>query len=97
LPTEVMQIYLFLYTLIPPKHLAPLPEEQKPSYKAAQNKTNLEIAKAENDVIFLDAKDKEVFATYDPDSPESLIALKIQQSKYLEGSLYIGNYVEDNL
>lgn len=63
----------------------------------AQNKTNLEIAKAENDVIFLDAKDKEVFATYDPDSPESLIALKIQQSKYLEGSLYIGNYVEDNL
>ena len=63
----------------------------------AQNKTNLEIAKAENDVIFLDAKDKEVFATYNPDSPESLIALKIQQSKYLEGSLYIGNYVEDNL
>lgn len=63
----------------------------------AQNKANLEIAKAENDVIFLDAKDKEVFATYDPDSPESLIALKIQQSKYLEGSLYIGNYVEDNL
>lgn len=63
----------------------------------AQNKTNLEIAKAENDVIFLDAKDKEVFASYDPDSPESLIALKIQQSKYLEASLYIGNYVEDNL
>lgn len=63
----------------------------------AQNKANLEIAKAENDVIFLDAKDKEVFASYDPTSPESLIALKIQQSKYLEGSLYIGNFVEDNL
>ncbi len=63
----------------------------------AQNKANLEIAKAENDVIFLDAKDKEVFASYDPNSPESLIALKIQQSKYLEGSLYIGNFVEDNL
>lgn len=63
----------------------------------AQNKANLEIAKAENDVIFLDAKDKEVFASYNPNSPESLIALKIQQSKYLEGSLYIGNFVEDNL
>lgn len=63
----------------------------------AQNKTNLEVAKAENDVILLDAKDKEIFASYDPTSPESLIALKIQQSKYLEGSLYIGNYVEDNL
>lgn len=61
-----------------------------------QNKTNLEVAKAENDVIFLDAKDKEVFASYDPKSPESLIALKIQQSKYLESSLVFGGYVEEN-
>lgn len=61
-----------------------------------QNKKNLEVAKAENDVIFLDEKDKEVFATYDPGSPESLIALKIQQSKYLESSLLFGSMVEEN-
>ncbi|SHK04852.1 N-acetylmuramoyl-L-alanine amidase [Epilithonimonas mollis] len=61
-----------------------------------QNKTNLEVAKAENDVIFLDEKDKENFASYNPSSPESLIALKIQQSKYLEASLTIGGMVEDN-
>lgn len=61
-----------------------------------QNKTNLEVAKAENDVIFLDEKDKETFASYDPSSPESLIALKIQQSKYLEASLLLGGFVEDN-
>ena len=61
-----------------------------------QNNTNLEVAKAENDVIFLDEKDKENFASYDPNSPESLIALKIQQSKYLEASLTIGGLVEDN-
>lgn len=61
-----------------------------------QNKTNLEVAKAENDVIFLDEKDRETFATYDPKSPESLIALKIQQSKYLETSLLFGSYVEGN-
>ncbi len=61
-----------------------------------QNKTNLEVAKAENDVIFLDEKDKEMFASYDPKSPESLIALKIQQSKYLESSLLFGSFVEDN-
>ena len=48
-----------------------------------QNKTNLEVAKAENDVIYLDEKDRQMFASYDPKSPESLIALKIQQSKYL--------------
>lgn len=61
-----------------------------------QNKTNLEVAKRENDVIFLDEKDKERFASYDPSSPESLIALKIQQSKYLESSLIFGGYVEEN-
>ena len=61
-----------------------------------QNKTNLEVAKRENDVIFLDSKDKETFASYDPSSPESLIALKIQQSKYLESSLIFGGFVEDN-
>jgi N-acetylmuramoyl-L-alanine amidase len=61
-----------------------------------QNRTNLEVAKRENDVIFLDAKDKELFSSYDPTSPESLIALKIQQSKYLESSLIFGGFVEDN-
>lgn len=61
-----------------------------------QNRTNLEVAKAENDVIFLDAKDRETFASYDPNSPESLIALKIQQSRYLERSLIFGGFVEDN-
>lgn len=61
-----------------------------------QNKANLEVAKRENDVIFLDEKDKQKFASYDPTSPESLIALKIQQSKYLEASLLMGGFVEDN-
>ncbi len=61
-----------------------------------QNRTNLEVAKAENEVIYLDEKDREMFASYDPKSPESLIALKIQQSKYLESSLLLGSMVEDN-
>jgi len=61
-----------------------------------QNKTNLEVAKAENDVIYLDEKDKENFSSYDPNSPESLIALKVQQSKYLESSLLLGSFVEEN-
>lgn len=59
------------------------------------SRANLEVAKAENDVIYLDEKDKEVFASYDPTSPESLIALKIQQEKYREASLTIGSFVED--
>ncbi|KNB62463.1 N-acetylmuramoyl-L-alanine amidase [Chryseobacterium aquaticum] len=61
-----------------------------------QNDTNLEVAKRENDVIYLDEKDKQTFGTYDAKSPESLIALKLQQSKYLESSLLLGGLVEDN-
>lgn len=61
-----------------------------------QNDTNLEVAKRENDVIFLDEKDKQTFGSYDPKSPESLIALKLQQSKYLESSLLLGGLVEGN-
>ena len=62
----------------------------------AQNNENLEVAKRENDVIFLDDKDKEIFGSYNSKSPESLIALKLQQSKYLEGSLMLGSLVEEN-
>lgn len=61
-----------------------------------QNKTNLEVAKRENDVVFLDEKDRERFASYDPNSPESLIALKVNQSKYLMASLTFGAMVEEN-
>lgn len=61
-----------------------------------QNKANLEVAKAENEVIFLDENDKQNFANYDPRSPESLIALKIQQGKYLEASQWLGALVEEN-
>ncbi|WP_435524902.1 N-acetylmuramoyl-L-alanine amidase family protein [Chryseobacterium indoltheticum] len=47
----------------------------------AQNGENLEVAKQKrNSVIYLDEKDRETFASYDPSSPESLIALKLQQS-----------------
>ncbi|KMQ68187.1 cell wall hydrolase [Chryseobacterium sp. FH2] len=61
-----------------------------------QNDENLEVAKRENDVIFLDEKDKQTFGSYDANSPESLIALKLQQSKYLESSLLLGGLIEDN-
>ncbi|REC78135.1 N-acetylmuramoyl-L-alanine amidase [Chryseobacterium elymi] len=61
-----------------------------------QNDENLEVAKRENDVIFLDEKDRQTFGSYNPSSPESLIALKLQQSKYLESSLLLGGLVEGN-
>lgn len=61
-----------------------------------QNRRNLEVAKEENDVIFLNEEDRQTFSSYNPNSPESLIALKNQQSKYLQASLAIGSFIEDN-
>lgn len=61
-----------------------------------QNDTNLEVAMRENDVIYLDAQDRATFSSYDPKSPESLISLKIQQSKYLANSLALGGNIEEN-
>lgn len=61
-----------------------------------QNRENLEVAKRENDVIYLNEEDKQTLASYDPNSPESLIAIKMQQSKYLEKSLVVGSYAEEN-
>lgn len=62
----------------------------------AQNNTNLNVAKAENEVIYLDAQDRQKFASYDPTSPESLIALKLQQARYREASTILAGYIEDN-
>jgi len=62
-----------------------------------QNNANLEVAKRENSVIYLDEEDRRRFEHYNPNSPESLIALKIQQAKYLEKSLLIGSLIQDNL
>ncbi|MDO4224891.1 MAG: N-acetylmuramoyl-L-alanine amidase [Bergeyella zoohelcum] len=61
-----------------------------------RNDENLEVVKNENQVAFLDEKDKENFAYYDPSSPESLIAMKIQQARYLESSLKLASFVEEN-
>lgn len=61
-----------------------------------QNQANLEVAKRENSVIYLDKEDRRRFEHYNPDSPESLIALKIQQAKYLQRSLLLGSLIQKN-
>lgn len=62
----------------------------------AQNNTNLEVAKAENEVVYLDAQDRQNFASYDPRSPESLIALKLQQARYRDASTILAGFIEEN-
>ena len=60
------------------------------------NKANLEIAKKENSVIFLEENYKEKYNGFDPNSPESLIGLTLMQEDYLDQSILLASYVQDN-
>lgn len=61
-----------------------------------RNKTNLEVAKKENEVIYLEDDYELNYEGYDPNSPESLIGLTIMQEEYLDQSITLASYVQDN-
>ncbi len=55
---------------------------------------NLEVAKRENSVIFLEEDYEETYQGFDPNSPESLIGLMIMQEDYLDQSIELASYIE---
>ncbi len=57
---------------------------------------NFEFAKRENEVIFLEDNYEENYAGFDPSSPESEIALTIEQEVYVEQSVILARKIEDN-
>lgn len=61
-----------------------------------KNAQNLEIAKKENQVIFLEDNYHETYGGFDPNAPESLIGLIILQEEYLEQSITIASHIQDN-
>ncbi len=56
---------------------------------------NLEVVKRENSVIFLEDNYKETYKGYDPNSPESLVVTDIVGEEYLEHSIKLARYIED--
>lgn len=60
----------------------------------SKNKTNLEVAKRENSVIFLEDNYEETYGGFDPNSPESLISLIIMQEEYLDQSIELASYIQ---
>ena len=60
------------------------------------NQRNFEIAKKENEVIFLEADYEQHYEGFDPKSPESLIGLTIIQEVYLDESIRLARQIEDN-
>lgn len=62
-----------------------------------RNKENLELAKRENSVIYLEENYEEVYGSFDPNSPSSLIGLTIAQEEYLDQSIQLASLVQNNI
>jgi len=60
------------------------------------NQRNFEIAKKENEVIFLEADYQKHYEGFDPNSPESMIGITLMQEEYLEQSIRLARLVEDS-
>lgn len=60
-----------------------------------RNKTNLAVAKRENDVILLE-EDYEKHYSYDPNSPASIISLTLLQEDFLDESIRIAKIMQDS-
>lgn len=58
-------------------------------------KSNLQVAKKENEVITLEADYKLKYAGYDPKSPESLIGITLIQEENLNQSMAVASVIQD--
>ena len=56
---------------------------------------NLEVAKKENSVIYLEEDYQQKYQGFDPNSPESLILLSLEQHAYQENSLLLAANIEN--
>lgn len=61
-----------------------------------RNDTNLNVAKAENSVIFLEDNYQESYAQYDLNNPESAIGLELEQEEFLDQSVFFASLIQDN-
>lgn len=60
----------------------------------SKNKSNLEVAKKENQVITLEQDYKTVYAGYDPSNPESIIGLTLIQEQYILQSADLASKIQ---
>lgn len=57
---------------------------------------NMEVAKRENSVIYLEEDYKVTYNGFDPDSPESHIGLTLLQEEYLDQSILLADFIQKN-
>ena len=59
-----------------------------------KNEANLEVAKRENSVIYLEDNYEETYKDFNPESPEAMISLILSQEDYLDRSIELADYIE---
>ncbi|WP_338733986.1 N-acetylmuramoyl-L-alanine amidase family protein [Mangrovimonas cancribranchiae] len=57
---------------------------------------NFNVAKAENEVIYLEDNYEKHYEGFDPNSPDSFIGLTLMQEEYVEQSIMLANFIETN-
>ena len=57
---------------------------------------NFEVAKAENEVIFLEDDYEKNYGGFDPNSPESILGVSLAQEEYTDQSILLASLIESN-
>ncbi|WP_250436458.1 N-acetylmuramoyl-L-alanine amidase [Hanstruepera flava] len=60
------------------------------------NERNFNIAKKENEVIYLEDDYEKHYEGFDPNSPESMIGLTLMQEEFLDQSIQLAGLIENN-
>ena len=60
-----------------------------------RNKTNFDVAKAENEVIYLEEDYEKKYAGFNPNSPEAVIGLTLAQEEYLDQSIQLASLIQN--
>ncbi|MBU2949207.1 N-acetylmuramoyl-L-alanine amidase [Tamlana agarivorans] len=60
-----------------------------------RNKTNFEVAKKENSVIFMEDDYEKNYAGFNPNSPESVMSILLSQEEYLDQSIMLASLIQN--
>jgi len=61
-----------------------------------RSETNFDVAKKENEVIFLEENHEKNYESFDPNNPESMIGITLMMEDYLDQSILLATYIQDN-
>ena len=61
-----------------------------------RSETNFNVAKKENEVIFLEEDYEKNYEGFDPNNPESLIGITLMMEDYLDQSILLASYIQNN-